>query len=270
MLTMPSDWVFLTTAGIAGAVIGSFLNVVIFRGAAMWGLVGSVEYVRGDFIAPRSYCPKCRVQIAIYDLVPLVSYWALRGKCRACKARISITYPIIEAAAACAAVASILAFGLTIAAALSASALFLLIAIAEIDRLTTYVPDALSIPFLWLGLLANLDGHFAPLRDSVIGAVTAYAAFTIIGTAYRRLRGREGLGDGDAVLLAGIGAWCGWQVLPIVVFIAAAATLGAVASRRLLGRPVALTDAIPFGPGLCLGGAIALVAARAPWNPFAL
>lgn len=264
-----AEWVFLTTAALAGATVGSFLNVVIFRGAALWGLLEEAPPDRGTFVTPRSYCPQCRTTLAWRDLVPIVSFVALGGKCRACHAPIPASYLLVECAGASAAIASVAAFGASVAAGLVAVALFLLIAIAEIDRRTGFIPDALSMSFLWLGLLANLDGRFAPLDHAVVGAVAGYGAFAVIGQLYRRLRGRDGLGDGDAVLLAGVGAWCGWAVLPLVVLIGAAATLVWVALRRLAGRKLALEDAIAFGPGLCFSGGIVLLAARAPWNPFA-
>ena len=266
---MMLDWVFPTTIAVAGAVVGSFLNVVIFRGAAMWGLIDQPSEARGDLIAPRSYCPRCRATLRWFDLIPIVSFLVLGGRCRDCRGPIPLSYISVELLCAFAAVASLVVFGVTLDALLSAVALFFLIALAETDRRTTYLPDALSMPFLWIGLLANLDGRFVPLKDAVIGAVAAYAAFALIAVAYRRLRGREGLGDGDAVLLAGIGAWCGWQVLPLVVLAGAAATLLWAGARRITAKPLAMQDAIAFGPGLCLAGGLALLASQAPWNPFA-
>lgn len=267
---MSEHWVFLAAVALGGACVGSFLNVAIFRGAALWGLIEAPADSRGDFVAPRSYCPHCRATVAWFDLVPIVSFISLGGRCRACRAAIPNSYPAVEMLGVLAAVASAITFGFTIDALICAAALFLLIAIAETDRRTTYVPDALSMPLLWLGLIANLDGRFAPLKEAVIGAAAGYAAFALVGLLYRRLRGREGLGDGDAVLLAGIGAWCGWAVLPAVVLIGAAATLALVGAQRIWGRKLSLDASIPFGPGLCLGGGLAILAATAPWNPFAL
>jgi leader peptidase (prepilin peptidase)/N-methyltransferase len=266
---MQAEWVFLITSALAGAFVGSFLNVVIFRGAALWGLVDAPPDSRGDFVAPRSYCPHCKAPIAWFDLAPVLSYLSLGGKCRACRAPISPSYPAVEILAAATAAMSVAIYGVTPDAALCALALLFMIAIAETDRRTAFIPDALSAPFLWIGLLANLDGRFAPLKDAVIGAAGAYAAFALIAFAYRRLRGREGLGDGDAVLLAGIGAWCGWIVLPAIVLIGAAATLLWAVGLRVTGRAVSLDGAIAFGPGLCFAGGLALLAAQAPWNPLA-
>ncbi len=266
---MDAEWVFWITAAFSGAFVGSFLNVIIFRGAALWGLGDGPIEARGDFVSPRSYCPHCRTTLRWFDLAPLVSFVVLGGKCRACAAPIPAAYPAVEALAAGGAVASVAMFGPTPEALLASVALFFLIAIAEIDRQTAYVPDALTVPFLAIGLVVNLDGRFAPLRDAVIGILAGYAVFASLGFLYRRVRGRDGLGEGDALLLAGIGAWTGWQALPAVVLIGAAATLSFVAGLRLSGRKIAMTDALPFGPGLCLGGAFALLAAQAPWNPWA-
>lgn len=266
---MDADWVFWVTAAAAGLVVGSFINLVVWRGAALWGLEDGVDRrARGDFIAPRSYCPSCGATLAWRDLVPVLSYVLARGKCRRCAAAISPRYPIVELAAASAALLALGVFGPTTDALFAACALFLLLAIAEIDRRTGWIPDVLSQPLIWLGLVANLGGRFAPLPDAVIGAAAGYLAFAAVAAGYRIVRGKEGLGDGDAVLLAGVGAWTGWAALPSVVL--AAAALGLVFALVLLlrrGRSV-LSEATPFGPALAAAGAAALLLSRTPGLPF--
>jgi leader peptidase (prepilin peptidase)/N-methyltransferase len=237
---------------LAGLTTGSFLNVVIHRGPAMWGLVDAPA--RGDLVAPRSYCPACKTQLSIANLIPLVSYLAQRGKCARCGARISRRYPIVEALGGASALLAVWAFGWTPAALAAALFAFALIALAFIDLETGYLPDAIALPLVGAGLAANAAGLFAPFRDALIGAGAGYAAFWLVGAVYGRLRQREGLGRGDAKLLAAIGAWTGWSYLPLVVLFAAVGTLVAISVKR----GVKADDAIPFGPGLCGAGFLAL------------
>lgn len=252
------EWIFFATTTLAGLLIGSFLNVVIHRGPAMWGLVERKNHRTGDLIAPRSYCPICGTPIARRHLAPLISYFMLQGRCAACSAPIPIRYPLVEVLGAAAALAASLAFGFTISAILAAAFLFCLIALAAIDLESGYLPDAITLPLLGLGLLANFGGEFVPFADAVIGAAAGYIAFSLIRLIYAAVRGREGLGQGDAKLLAAMGAWVGWQALPAAIFLASAASLAIILAIRLAGRKIDATTALPFGPGLCLGGAIAL------------
>lgn len=254
------QWVFNATVAAAGLCIGSFLNVVILRGPALWGYVDAPEGDRGGLAVPRSYCPECRSPIRRRDLIPLFSYAALGGRCAACKAKISPAYPLVELAAALCALASVWAFGWNLNAALVSVALFLLIALFEIDRRTSYLPSELTAPLLWLGLLSNLDGRFAPLSDAVIGAAAGSFSFWLIASLYRIIRGRDGLGGGDASLLGAIGAWVGWSPLPVVVAIGALSTLAVVLVLTIRGGKFSASTALPFGPGLCVGGAAALLA----------
>lgn len=261
----PAEWVFPATAGVAGLFVGSFLNVVVYRGSALWGLLGDgPSRERGDFVAPRSYCPSCRAPLPWSDLLPVLSYLRQGGRCRQCGAPISVSYPVIEALAAVGAAASVLTYGVTLAALCTASAIFLLIAIAEIDRRTRYIPDALSQPLLWIGLVANLDGRFTTLPSAVLGAGCGFLSLWLVASVYRWARGRDGLGEGDAVLLAAIGAWIGWRDLPLVVFAGAAATLSVVAVKAMRTRSMTLSAEVPFGPGLAAAGALAILLADTP------
>ncbi len=253
-------WVFYITAIFAGLIAGSFLNVVIHRGPALWGLTKD-NGGRGTFWAPRSYCPNCKAAISNFDLVPLLSFLFLRGKCRACGGAIAARYPIVEFVAAVAAAASVAIFGLSLSAFFAALFLLALIALAAIDAETGYLPDAITVPLIWLGLIANLGDRFVPLQSAVIGAVAGYVAFWTVSAAYRLVRRREGLGGGDAKLLAAVGAWSGWLALAPAVLAGAIIALAGILALVILGRKIGAETPVPFGPALCLGGALVFLAA---------
>lgn len=256
------EWFFYITAALIGLVAGSFLNVVIYRGPSMWGLIEQPEGSgRGTLLAPRSYCPQCRARLSPLHLVPLASYLILRGRCAACGAAIPLRYPLVEVAGALAALVALTLFGVSLDALLAAIFLWGLIALAAIDLETSFLPDALTLPLLLFGLLVNVGDRFVPLEAAAVGAAAGYASFGLIALAYAALRGREGLGAGDAKLLAAIGAWSGWPALAPAVFIGALATLTVVGARSIMGKSIDAAVPIPFGPGLCLGGAAAFFAA---------
>jgi leader peptidase (prepilin peptidase)/N-methyltransferase len=244
-------------AALLGLIGGSFLNVVIFRGPSIWGLVDGAT--RGTLAAPGSYCPACRAAIPAHRLIPLVSYFLQRGRCAECGAAISPRYPAVEALGAIVALSSLAAFGATWAALAAAFFGFALIALAFIDLESGYLPDAITLPLIVAGLAANGLNLFTPFREAAIGAAAGYLAFRAIGVAFEKLRGKEGLGQGDAKLLAAIGAWGGWTVLPFVVLAGAVVTLAAVIAQRLRGKQAPMDEPIPFGPGLCAAGFIALL-----------
>lgn len=251
----------LLIAAIIGIILGSFLNVLIYRGPSMWGLVDGDR--RGDLASPRSYCPACKAPIPFYRLIPLVSYFLQSGKCADCGAPIPVRYPIVEALGGAVALASFLTFGATASTLAAALLGFALITLAFIDLETGYLPDAITLPLIAAGLLANAPGLFVPFADAAIGAAAGYVAFLGLGALYQSIRGREGLGQGDAKLMAAIGAWSGWSILPFVVFAGALATLGAVGATKLAGKKTSMDQPIPFGPGLCAAGFVVfLFAAR--------
>lgn len=247
-----AESVVYVTIFFAGLAAGSFLNVVIHRGPAMWGLIDGGP--RGDLIAPRSYCPKCEAPLTAANLIPLVSYLVRRGKCARCGAGISARYPIVEAMGGASALMAVAAFGLTPAALAASIFALALIALAFIDAETGYLPDAITLPLIGAGLAVNAASLFAPFLDALIGAATGFVLFWAIAAFYARVRKRDGLGLGDAKLLAAIGAWTGWPLLPVVVFIAALGTLIFIALRRGMKAD----QAIAFGPGLCAAGFFAL------------
>lgn len=251
-------WVILATWVFAGLLIGSFLNVVIWRGPAMWGLID--DEARGDLVKPRSYCPSCKAPVKRISMIPVLGYLTLKGKCASCNAAISPRYPIVELLGAAAAVAAAMLFGFTVTALLAALFFWTLIALAFIDAETGFLPDALTLSLLALGLAANAIDLFAALPDALIGAIAGYLIFRLIGALFHRLRGVEGLGQGDAKLLGALGAWLGWQALAPLVFAGAMLALIAVGAMRISGRIISNDTPIPFGPALAAAGAFAMIA----------
>lgn len=251
-----------------GLCVGSFLNVVIYRLPKImqrdWEL--QCAELRGDqppehepfnLALPRSHCPACAQPISALQNIPLASYLALGGKCAACGARISPRYPLIEALSGLAGAYAAWHFGFGLAAFAAMAFLWSMIALAFIDFDTQLLPDSITLPLVWAGLLLNLSGTFVDLRSAVIGAVAGYLALWCVYWGFRLATGKEGMGFGDFKLLAAIGAWVGWQMLPLVVL--ASSFVGAIAGIALMvfarhGRNVP----IPFGPYLAVAGAVAL------------
>ncbi len=262
----PALWV--VTCVILALPIGSFLNVVVLRLPRMlereWAeqcaeLAGQpvAAAERFNLAVPRSRCPSCRTTIRALHNVPVLSWLWLRGRCAACAAPISGRYPAVELATACAAGLIGWHFGPTATAVLAFAFFATMLALALIDFDTQLLPDTLTLPLLWAGLLANLWGVFAPLEDAVIGAVAGYLTLWLVYWAFRLATGREGMGYGDFKLLAAIGAWLGWQMLPIVVLLSSVAGaligIALIVSARL-GREVPM----PFGPYLVVAGIVAM------------
>lgn len=252
---------FMTAATVLGLLIGSFLNVVIHRGPAIWKLVDD-DRRRGDLVAPRSYCPACGAQIKTLHLIPLLGFALTGGKCTACNAPISWRYPIVELLGAAAALGAYWLFGASLAAAAAAILFWSLIALAVIDFETGFLPDAITLPLALIGLAVNAwAGLFATWQAALIGAVAGYAVFWLIAEIFYRLRGVEGLGLGDAKLLGALGAWMGWQTLPAIVFIGSIIGLVLALTMRASGRKISAQTALPFGPALAISGAAVFTAA---------
>jgi leader peptidase (prepilin peptidase)/N-methyltransferase len=251
-----------------GLCIGSFLNVVIYRLPKImqrdWAL--QCAELRGEkppehepfnLALPRSRCPACAQPITALQNIPIVSYLALGGKCAGCGTRISPRYPLIEALSGLAGAYAAWHFGFGPAAFAAMIFMWCMIALAFIDFDTQLLPDSITLPLVWAGLLLNLAGTFADLGSAVIGAAAGYISLWSVYWAFRIVTGKEGMGFGDFKLLAAIGAWLGWQMLPLVVL--ASSFVGAIAGISLMlfarhGRNVP----IPFGPYLAVAGAVAL------------
>ena len=261
------------TAGVVGLCVGSFLNVVIYRlplmMQAQWraecaSLEGRTlpEEPVFNLSTPRSRCPACGTPITALQNIPVVSWIALRGKCAACKAPIRLRYPAIELASGALAVFLAAHFGYSAALAAALVFAWALLALTFIDLDTQLLPDDITLPLLWLGLLANSFGIYTDLRSAVLGAVAGYMVLWLVYWGFRLLAKKEGMGYGDFKLLAAIGAWTGWQVLPAVILVAAG--LGAVlGSLSLWLARKGRETPIPFGPYLALGGIVGLVWGRA-------
>lgn len=258
---------------IAGLCIGSFLNVVIYRLPKMMEAQWRAECASLDggepapaetfnLMHPPSRCPSCGTPIRWYQNVPVVSWAVLRGKCAKCSAPISFRYPAVELAAG--AIGLLMAWRFGYSAALAGALVFgwALLALTFIDLDTQLLPDDITLPLLWAGLLFNLLGTFVDLRSAVLGAVGGYLLLWSVYWAFRLLMKKEGMGYGDFKLLGALGAWLGWQVIPFVVLVSAAtgAVVGGIAlylSRR------GMETRIPFGPYLALGGLAGLLFGRA-------
>ncbi len=259
---------FVTTIVLASLLVGSFLNVVIYRLPKMLERQWRAEFAghtghepapepRYNLAVPRSQCPSCGHRIAALENIPVVSYLVLGGRCSACQARISPRYPIVEALTG--ALSGYVAWRYGFSWQTPAALLFVwaMIALAFIDLDTFYLPDDVTLPLIWTGLLVNLGGLFVDLQSAVIGAVAGYLALWSVFWAYKLATGKEGMGYGDFKLLAGIGAWLGWKMLPLVILLSS--FVGAIVGISLIvfarhGRNVP----IPFGPYLVLGGLCAM------------
>ena len=257
-------WIIYSLLLMMALSIGSFLNVVIYRGPVIWGLVDEPETGGELSLAwPPSHCPACKTPVRLIHLLPVIGYLLLRGKCRDCGATISPRYPLVEVLTGLAAVLTLMVWGVSLTALAVFVFLTFLIALSAIDREHTYLPDALTLPLIVLGLGVNSIGLLTPFREAVIGAVAGYGVFWLVGFVYHRLRGADGLGLGDAKLLAALGAWLGWMALPFVVLIGSVAGLAGIAVMKLSGQPVRHDTAIPLGPYLATGGAAVLLLAGA-------
>ncbi|MFA5171502.1 MAG: A24 family peptidase [Sulfuriferula sp.] len=259
---------FTATCGIIGLLVGSFLNVVIYRLPKMmereWQMQCAElnqttlpELAPFTLSVPRSACPRCGHAITALENVPILSYLWLRGKCRGCQVHISARYPVIEAVTGILTAITATYFGYGIAAIAAIVFVWALIVLTFIDFDTQLLPDSITLPLLWLGLLVNMQNTFVPLHTAVIGAMAGYLSLWSIYWLFKLLTGKEGMGYGDFKLLAAIGAWLGWSMLPIVILLSSA--VGAVVGIILImvakqGRSIP----IPFGPYLAGGGLIAL------------
>ncbi|MEM9495935.1 MAG: prepilin peptidase [Pseudomonadota bacterium] len=265
------QWLIISVGAALGVVFGSFLNVVIHRGPALWRLVDDDEgRRRGGLAFPGSYCPACGKSLGPAEIVPLASYIVQRGKCTQCSAEIPPRYPVVELLGLIAGGGAAFFFGASLAGVLAATFLLALISLAAIDLETGYLPDAITFPLIALGIGANAFGLFVPIEDAAIGAVAGYCVFWAVAAGYRALRGIDGLGLGDAKLLAGVGAWAGWQALAPTVLVAALSSLAVIAALSLLGKEFQRDTAVPFGPALAAGGAAAFIYAAAGGDLFLL
>ncbi|HSX59782.1 MAG TPA: A24 family peptidase [Tahibacter sp.] len=269
---LSEGWPLYLAAGLFGLVVGSFLNVVILRlperlmhdwRAQSREMLG-IEPAAADAPAPpdivfkRSHCPQCKHQLSVLDNIPLASWLVLRGRCRYCKAPISIQYPLVEALSAAATLVVVAKFGPTWAGAAGLALSYLLIALAGIDFRTQLLPDNLTLPLLWLGLLLSLQPVFVAPADAIVGAAIGYLSLWSIYWLFKLLTGKEGMGYGDFKLLGALGAWMGPKsLLPIVLL---SSVVGAILGSIILAtRGKDSSTPIPFGPFIAVAGWIQFI-----------
>ena len=260
---------FVLCALILGLLVGSFLNVLIhrlpimmqrdWRAQAREFLELPAEPVSTfNLVLPHSHCPHCDHQIRAWENIPLVSWLALRGKCSSCRAPISARYPLVELL--CGLLSAYVAwhFGFSWQAGAMLLLTWGLLAMSMIDVDHQLLPDSIVLPLLWLGLIVNSFGLFASLPDALWGAVAGYLSLWSVYWMFKLVTGKEGMGYGDFKLLAMLGAWGGWQVLPLTILLSS--VVGAVLGTIMLRLQKAESGtAIPFGPYLAIAGWIALL-----------
>ncbi|MBI5793402.1 MAG: prepilin peptidase [Rhodocyclales bacterium] len=261
--------VFALAAGLFGLMVGSFLNVVIHRLPIMMQRDWAAQCAELNntpppvveplsLARPRSRCPKCGHRISALENLPLLSWIVLRGKCKACAAPISVRYPLIEAATGLLFAFAAWHFGFTLAGLGALVLIGGLIALTGIDFDTQLLPDDITLPMLWIGLALNMFNAYTDLKSAVIGAMVGYLVLWVVYWAFKLATGKEGMGYGDFKLLAALGAWLGWQMLPLTILLSS--LVGAAVGISLMvfarhGRSVP----IPFGPYLAAAGIIALI-----------
>jgi leader peptidase (prepilin peptidase)/N-methyltransferase len=248
--------------------VGSFLNVVIHRLPRMMETEWHAQCaeLRGDIpvtakpynlAVPRSACPHCGHQITALENIPLLSWLWLRGRCSSCAASISARYPLVELLTALLSAAAAWKWGASVQTGGALLLIWTLVALAFIDFDTTLLPDSLTQPLLWLGLLFNLNGAYTHLPDAVIGAMSGYLVLWSVYWLFKLATGKEGMGYGDFKLLAAIGAWLGWQMLPVTLLLSSVVGAAIGIAMIVLVKHDRRVP-IPFGPYLAGGGLVAL------------
>ena len=263
----------IAAAALAGLCVGSFLNVLIYRLPLMLEAAYAdpgapenhdIEQSSLTLATPGSHCPACKRPVRPIENIPLLSYLFLRGRCAGCQVRIPMRYPLIELGSALLAAGAAWHFGPTLQLAGALLLLWTLTALFFIDIDHQILPDSLTLPLLWLGLLFNSSTTFVPLRDAVWGAAAGYTALWSIFWIFRLITGKDGMGYGDFKLLAALGAWLGWSpLLPIIVLASTGASLFGLLQRHL--HRTDRQHTLAFGPYLAVAGAVALFWEMGRW-----
>ena len=270
---------FIVTVFMLGLLVGSFLNVVIYRLPVMFKREWRKDccnYLEENYnaiiqlsnnnepkepfnlVKPDSTCPSCGHEIRAWENIPIISYIFLKAKCSNCKTPISIRYPFIELLSATTAALCAWHFGFSLAGFSAILLSWALISLAMIDYDTQYLPDQITLPFLWLGLILNLNNTFTDIESAIIGAVAGYLVLWSVHHLFKLLRNKEGMGYGDFKLLALLGAWMGWQYLPAIIIISS--LVGSIIGISLIiFKNHQREKPIPFGPYLAIAGWLVLL-----------
>ena len=266
-----NSFFLLVLTGITGLIIGSFLNVVVYRLPLMlqrqWHqeasdhlrLLTKKQHSPFNFLMPRSHCPHCKQTISAFLNIPLISYFLLKGKCAHCHQKISWRYPVLELMSLLLSVIVVWHYGnLTDQAIATLFFTWSLLVLNWIDIEEQLLPDIITLPLLWLGLLANTFHLFTTIEAAIYGAVAGYVSLWCIGWIFRRRTGKIGIGHGDFKLFALLGAWLGWQFLPFIILLASVS--GSIISIILIMLNKQQRDkTIPFGPYLAVAGWLILL-----------
>ena len=268
---------YLGNVFIFGLLVGSFLNVVIFRLPVMMETdwkeqccelleLQTPEKPKQNsvlnLVTPRSRCPRCNHQIKAIENIPVISYLFLKGKCSQCKNKISCRYPLIEFTSAVMVTVVAFYFGVSIQAAFAIFLTFALIALTMIDFDHQLLPDDITLPFLWLGITLNIFNVYTDIESSVLGAIFGYGSLWFVYISFKIITGKEGMGHGDFKLLALLGAWFGWQALPLIIILSS--VVGTIIGISLIiFKSHNRNSTIPFGPYLALAGWVYML-----WGPY--
>jgi len=267
-----SDFIFYATVAFFSLLVGSFLNVVIYRFPIIlqngWREECLIFLEQEDsetkdshafsLSQPRSHCPSCKHTVSAIENIPVLSYLFLRGRCKSCKTPISARYPIVEFVTAFLSVLVAIKFGVTLQTCAALILTWTLICLTLIDADTQLLPDNITLPLIWFALFISLFNVFIPAEAAVIGALSGYLSLWSVFWLFKLATGKEGMGYGDFKLLAAIGAFLGWQMLPLVIILSA--FVGAVIGLTLIaikGRDKSAP--MPFGPYLSVAAFIALI-----------
>ncbi len=263
-------WFFYTIVFLLGLMVGSFLNVVIYRLPKMmqreWRsdclefLEQTAEEKAETFnlVLPRSRCGNCGHQISAWENIPIISYLFLGGKCSYCKSHISIQYPLVELFTGLISLCVAMHFGVTLQTAFALIFSWCLIAASGIDVGHKLLPDSITLPLMWLGILLGFFNIFVDLETSVIGAMAGYMSLWSVYIVFKIITGKEGMGHGDFKLLAMLGAWMGWKMLLVIIL--TSSLVGAIVGLTMIAlKKTSRATQIPFGPYLAAAGWISLL-----------
>jgi len=271
-LLQSSPALLFSVCFILGLFVGSFLNVVVYRLPLMMETTWKREcreFLKLDpeepestkpfnLMVPRSACPSCGTQINAWQNIPVISWLFLRGKCANCKHPISIEYPLVELLTAILSLAVAIKFGASIQLVFALLFTWALISLALIDFHTTLLPDSITLPLMWLGLIISLVPVFVDAPDAIVGAAAGYMILWLVFQAFKLITGKEGMGFGDFKLLAALGAWLGWAKLPMIILLSSL-TGAIIGIMMMLVFRHKRSQPIPFGPYLAIAGWIALM-----------